>query len=73
MGHFQIQKTIFEIKYRLNLPEFFSLKNTKLEEELSLQSFSFLDILDKLYLVNLCPIFVGSLQNLSDGWKKIIM
>ena len=32
---------------------------------------SFLILVDvrKLYLVNLCPIFVGSFQNLSKSWE----
>ena len=46
------------------------VKNVKLEDQLSLMSFLILVIFKKLYLVNLCPIFVGSFQNLSDSWEE---
>ena len=46
------------------------IKNTELEEQLSLASLLILIIFEKLYLVNLCPIFVNSLQNLSESWEK---
>ena len=48
----------------------FSPKNSKLEEHLSLRSFSILVVFDKLYLVNSCSILVSSFENLSDSWKK---
>ena len=50
--------------------KWFSLKNIKLKDQLSLTSFLFLIIFKKLYLVNLCPIFVDPLQNLRDSWGK---
>ena len=46
------------------------LKNSKLEEQLSLRSYLVSFNFDQIYLVNLCPIFVNSLQNLSDSCKK---
>ena len=53
-----------------SLWKWFSLKNTKLEEQLSIRSFFISIIFDKLYLVNLCLIFVGSFQNLGDSWER---
>ena len=50
--------------------KWFSLKNIKLEDQLSLTTFLILFIFIKLYLVNLCPIFVGSFQNLSESWEE---
>ena len=44
-----------------------SLKNSKLDEQLSLGT---LLILAKLYLVNLCLIFVGSVVNLGARYQK---
>ena len=46
-----------------------ALWNSKLEEQLSLRPFLISFNFDQLYLVNLCPIFVDSLQNLSDICK----
>ena len=48
----------------------FSFMNIKLGEQLLLSTFSILIIFEKLYLVNLCPIFVRSFQNLSNSWQK---
>ena len=53
-----------------SLWKWFSLKNTKLEEQLSLRSFFIVIIFDQLYLVNLCPIFIGSFQNLGDSEER---
>ena len=50
--------------------KWFSLKNTKLEEQLLFRPFSILIIFEQLYLVNSCPIFVVSFENLGDSLKK---
>ena len=48
----------------------FSLKNIKLEEQLSLMSIFIWLTYVNLYLVNLCLIFVGSFQVSSDSWDR---
>ena len=45
-------------------------KKSKLEEQLSLKSFLTSANFDKLYLVNLCLIFVGSIVNLGARYQK---
>ena len=63
--------------------KWFSLKNMKLEEQLSFTSLLILVIFEKLYLVNFCPIFVSewhfsknnyirliSVQNCTFGWMR---
>ena len=47
-----------------------NLSNLKLEEQLSLKSFLFLIIFEKLYLVNFGLSFGSSVQNLSDCWGQ---
>ena len=42
----------------------------KLEEHFLSQSSLISFTFDQLYLVNLCPIFVGTLQNLGDILEK---
>ena len=44
--------------------------NTKLEEQLSLRALLISVNFDKLYLVNLCLIFVGSVVNLGARYQK---
>ena len=48
----------------------FSLKKYKLEDKLSLTQFLILAVFKKLYLVNLCHIFVDSFQNFSESWER---
>ena len=55
----------------MNLLKQFSVKNLRLQEQLSVKWFLFLASFKKLYLVNFGLNFVGSLQNLSDVWEKI--
>ena len=64
IGRFQTSESIFEVKFQLNLPE-----NDFLIRELSLRTLLILVISEKLYLVNLCPIFVGSFPILSGSWQ----
>ena len=71
IGHLKSSQSILKVKYSLNLSKNdFFLKNTELEEKLSLKSFFILFIFEKLYLVDLCPIFVALFPILSDSWQK---
>ena len=49
------------------------MKNSKLDEQLSLGTLLILANFDKLYLVNLCLIFVASVVNLGARYQKINM
>ena len=71
IGQFQNSESIFNIKFQLNLPNFFLLNILNYRSNFHHNHFNFWDIFDKFYLINLCPVFVGSLENLSNRWKKI--
>ena len=68
--HFKIQSQLLRSNIYLIFLKMISVKNSKLEEQISLGSFLISFNFDQLYLVNLCPIFVGLFPILSDSSEK---
>ena len=64
----------FRVNFRVQeLIKFFwkwiLLKNIKLEDQLSLTWYLVLFVFKKLYLANVCPIFVSSFPNFGESWE----
>ena len=67
MGIFMVQSQFSKWNSNLSFSKWFSLKNIKLEEQLSVKALLILIIFKEFYLVNSCLIFDGSFQVSSDS------